>query len=195
MAHPESISSFYSRLLRGLEIAVTAAGPEELLGIRQGFVRYFRQGLRRDLPVAVVPHGEETGRLGLAATDDETLAELRRRALDLAGELGDAYGFHAATAGGLHTVTVDGIDACFVRCWTVIVTPVGEGWGGSGSLQIPDRMLTNAGVRGQAVGGVGTRRRGGLVSSLTARLETRQSAVALATFHALSSLFYGRLEG
>ena len=131
---------------------------------------------------------------GLAASDDETLALLRRRARDLATEVGDAYAFHVATGGGLHTVRVEEANGCFVRCWTVVSSAAGEAWGGSGSVQIPERMLDGAAGRGRNVGGVGTRRRGGLVSSLTARLESRQSAVALATFHALSSLFYGRLE-
>ena len=40
----------------------------------------------------------------------------------------------------------------------------------------------------------GTRRSGGMVSSLTGAVETRRSATALATFHAVSTLMYGRLE-
>ena len=188
----QSPSAFWSRILRGLEVAVAATGSEELLGVREGFLRYFHQGSRRDLPIAVVPHGEEDERQGLAGSDDETLAVLRRRVLMLEGELAEAYSFYVATGGGLHTVTVEEKEACFVRCWTVISSPIGEAWGGSGSLQIPRRMLSSSGSHG--VAGIGTRRRGGLMSSLTARLENRRRAVSLATFHALSSLFYGRLE-
>ena len=189
-----STADLWSRFQGGLEVAAAAAGPEELFGVRQGFVRYFHQGLRRELPIAVVPHAEEDERSGLSSSDGETLERIRQRALGLERELGDAYSFYVATAGGLHTVTAGGRDACFVRCWTVVCGPPGEAWGASGSLQIPDLMLAGAGDPAQDLGGVGTRRRGGLVSSLTARLEDRRSAVALATFHALATLFYGRLE-
>lgn len=194
MSSASSNTDLWSRLQGGLEVAAVAAGPEELFGVRQGFVRYFHHGLRRALPIAVVPHRGESRRTGLSASDGETLESIRRRARDLERELGDAYTFYVATAGGLHTVTAGGRDACFVRCWTVVCGPFGEAWGGSGSLQIPDLMLAGAGHPARDLGGVGTRRRGGLVSSLTARLEDRRSAVALATFHALSTLFYGRLE-
>ena len=194
MPSASSTADFFARLQGGLEVAAVAAGPEELFGVRQGFVRYFHQGLRRALPVAVVPHGGEEGRAGLSASDDETLERIRRRAHGLEHELGDAYSFYVATAGGLHSVSAGGRDACFVRCWTVVCGPLGEAWGASGSLQIPELMLSGSGEGGRNLGGVGTRRRGGLVSSLTARLEDRRSAVALATFHALSTLFYGRLE-
>ena len=187
-------SAFWSRILRGLEVAVGAAGSEELVGVRQGFRRYFHQGARRSMPIAVVPQGEEEDKLGLPASDAETVGVLRRQVRELEDELGEAYSFYVATGGGLHTVALDDdSQASFVRCWTVISCPIGEAWGGSGSLQIPTRMLSPEG--GQDLAGVGTRRRGGLVSSLTARLENRRKASSLATFHALSSLFYGRLEG
>lgn len=194
MSSAPTTAEFWSRLQGGLEVAAVAAGPEELFGVRQGYVRYFHHGLRQALPIAVVPHGGEKGRTGLAASDDETLERIRGRARALQDELGDAYAFYLATAGGLHSARAGGIDACFVRCWTVICSPLGEAWGASGSLQIPELMLGGSADRDRALVGVGTRRRGGLVSSLTARLEDRRSAVALATFHALATLFYGRLE-
>lgn len=194
MSSVSSTIDLWPRLQGGLEVAAAAAGPEELFGVRQGFVRYFHHGLRREVPIAVVPHGGEDQRSGLPASDGETLERIRQRAHDLKRELGDAYLFYVATAGGLHTVTAKGQDACFVRCWTVVCGPPGEAWGASGSLQIPDLMLAGTHDPARELGSVGTRRRGGLVSSLTARLEDRRSAVALATFHALATLFYGRLE-
>ena len=194
MCAASSTASFWSRIQGGLEVAAVAAGAEELLGVRQGFVRYFHHGLRRALPIAVVPHGGEEGRGGLSASDSQTLERLRDRAAALEGELGDAYSFYVATAGGLHSVRAGDRDGCFVRCWTVVRSPLGEAWGASGSVQIPEAMISGAADRAGKLGGVGTRRRGGLVSSLTARLEDRRSAFSLATFHALSTLFYGRLE-
>ena len=40
----------------------------------------------------------------------------------------------------------------------------------------------------------GTRRSGGMISSLSGGLESRRTAVTEATMHALSTLFYGKLE-
>lgn len=193
MPSASSTPEFWTRLRGGVEVAAVAAGPEELFGIRQGFVRYFHHGLRRALPIAVVPHGREQERRGMPASDDETLERIRGRARQLEEELGDAYSFYVAAAGGLHSASAGGRDACFVRCWAVVCSPIGEAWGASGSLQIPELML-GGGERGRLPVGLGTRRRGGLVSSLTARLEDRRSAVAQATLHALATLFYGRLE-
>ena len=41
----------------------------------------------------------------------------------------------------------------------------------------------------------GTRKRGGMISSLTGHLETRRHAIAASTLHAISTLFYGLIDG
>jgi hypothetical protein len=71
---------------------------------------------------------------------------------------------------------------------------MGEAWGASGSVQLPDRLV--AGLDGAQIPFAvpGTRRAGGMISSLTGGLENRRRATAQSTFHALSTLFYGVLE-
>ena len=109
-------------------------------------------------------------------------------------ELGDAYHFYVASEGGLHSVEVDGKTHYFVRTWTVIRAPVGEAWGGSGSIQLPFGIIDGEGADGAPLTMPGRRRDGGMIASLTGGMETRRSAVATATLHALSTLFYGMLE-
>jgi non-canonical (house-cleaning) NTP pyrophosphatase len=188
------LREFWSRFQSGVEVAVDSAGSDRLLGVRDGFRRYFHDGLEPPVPVAVVPHPEEEGFLGLAVSDEETLGRARRRARRLQERLGTTYHFYVSTEGGLHSIELAGETRYFVRNWTVIVGAAGEGWGGSGSVQLPERLV--AGLTSSEIGLAvpGTRRSGGMIHSLTGGLETRRSAVGLATFHALSTLFYGILE-
>jgi non-canonical (house-cleaning) NTP pyrophosphatase len=142
-----------------------------------------------------VPHPEANDRhSGLAYSDEETLTLARSRASALHASLGDTYHFYAGAEGGLHSLEIDGSAHYFVRSWAVIVGVAGEAWGASGSIEIPGRLIE--GLEGSQIpfSVPGTRRSGGMISSLTGRLETRRSATAEATFHALSTLFYGILE-
>jgi non-canonical (house-cleaning) NTP pyrophosphatase len=193
-ASADNLREFWSRFQSGVEVAVDTAGSDRLLGVRDGFLRYFHDGLERPVPVAVVPHPEEEGFLGLAVSDEEAIGRARRRARRLQERLGTTYHFYVSTEGGLHSVEAGGETRYFVRNWTVIAGAAGEAWGGSGSVQLPERLV--AGLTSQEIGLAvpGTRRSGGMISSLTGGLETRRSAVALATFHALATLFYGILE-
>lgn len=188
------LRDFWGRFQTGVEVAVDTAGSDRLLGVRDGFLRYFHDGLERPVPVAVVPHPEEEGFFGLAVSDEEAIGRARRRAAKIQERLGATYHFYVSSEGGLHSLDVDGESRYFVRNWTVVRGTAGEAWGGSGSVQLPERLV--AGLTSQEIGLAvpGTRRSGGMISSLTGGLETRRSAVALATFHALSTLFYGILE-
>ena len=123
------------------------------------------------------------------------IARARQRADALRQRLSDQYDFYVATVGGLEAVSVEGDERYFVRCWTVILGAIGEAWGGSGSQQIPSRLWES--LDGSTLPFVvpGTRRRGGMLSSLTGRLESRRSAVVMSATHALSTLFYGVLKG
>ncbi len=189
------LRDFWQRLQTGVAVAVAAGAPEKLLGVRDGFLRYFREGLDRHASVAVVAQEDPEAARGLPVSDEEAMALAWRRVQRLSDRLGDAYHFYVASEGGLDAVELDGTLHYFVRNWTVVRAPMGEAWGGSGSVQLPTRLV--AGVAGSDVPFAvpGTRRAGGMISSLTGGLENRRRATALSTVNALSSLFYGILEG
>jgi uncharacterized protein DUF84 len=191
---PPHLRDFWARFQSGIEVAVDTGSPDRLLGVRDGFLRYFHDGLDRPAPVAVVPQPGTESYLGLAGSDEEAIGRARARAERLQQRLGETYHFYAASEPGLDTLESDGRLHHFLRTWTVLRGVAGEAWGGSGSIELPERLV--AGLDSEQMGFAipGTRRSGGLTSSLTGGLETRRSAVALSTFHALSSLFYGILE-
>ncbi len=188
------LKAFWTRFQTGIEVAVASTLSDKLLGVREGFLRYFHDGVRRPVPIVVVQHQERGDRSGLSMSDEETIELARARARELHEELGDTYHFYVGSEGGLHCLEIDGAVHYFVRNWTVVLGVTGEAWGASGSVEIPGRLI--AGLEGQQIPFAipGTRRGGGMISSLTGRMETRRTAVATATFHALSSLFYGVLE-
>lgn len=168
-----------------------------LLGVRDGLLRFFHDGLDRAVPVAVVPQdepgGEPASRLPLS--DAEMIEAARERAAALRERLLGTYPFYLAACGGLHRVAYGGRDHLFVRSWVALLGPVGEAVGGSGSVELPERFVGEIPAGAPPVLPVpGTRRRGGLLASLTGGLETRRTAVSLATLHALSSFFAGLLE-
>jgi non-canonical (house-cleaning) NTP pyrophosphatase len=191
----QDLRAFWSRFQTGVEVAVASTSSDKLLGIRDGFHRYFHDALDRRISVVVVPHAETEDLGGLSFTDAGTVAMARSRARSLIDSLGEAYHFYVGSEGGLHSLEFDGETHYFVRNWTAVVGAIGEAWGASGSIEVPGRYISGAEGREAPIAIPGTRRRGGMISSLTAGLETRRSAVSEATFHALSSLFYGVLEG
>ncbi len=195
-APPADPNVFWNRLARGIDVAVAGGATEVLLGVREGFLRYFHDALGRRVAVGVVPQPDREDRAGLPLSDTETLEATRARAALLRDHLGGEYDFYVASSGGLHSVAIGDDERFFIRCWTVVLGRQGEAWGGSGSQQLPEE-LTQPGGEGRSARPLvvpGTRRRGGMLSSLTGRLENRRSAVALSTVHALSTLFYGMLE-
>ena len=169
--------------------------PDTLLGVRDGFLRYFKEGLERQVSVAVVPQPCEESPLGLAVSDEEIIRRTRKKVLALEEALGSTYHFYVATDGGLNAVEIDGKLRYFVRNWTVVRSRLGEAWGTSGAIQLPDRIVRELDSDQVPFAVPGTRKSGGMISSLTGGLETRRHAVALSTLHALSTLFYGMFDG
>jgi non-canonical (house-cleaning) NTP pyrophosphatase len=188
------LKNFWQRLQTGVEVAVAGPSPDKLLGVRDGFLRYFHDGLERAVSVAVVPQTVEEAPFGLPVSDEEVLTLARGRAQALETALGDIYHFYVATEGGLHSLDLDGKHHYFVRNWTVVRGPLGEAWGSSGSIQVPERILAGLDSEQIPLAVPGTRKSGGMISSLTGGLETRRKAIAVSTLHAISTLFYGVLE-
>ena len=190
----KDLRAFWRRFQGGIEIAVASSAADKLLGIRDGFVRYFHDGLGRPIPIAVVPQQSGEEPLGLPLSDEETIEMARQKAAALRSELGQSYHFYAAAEGGLHSLEMAGKAHYFVRAWTVILGLAGEAWGASGSVEIPARLIEGLDAQQIPFAIPGTRRKGGMTASLTGGLESRRNAVASATFHAVSSVLYGIIE-
>jgi non-canonical (house-cleaning) NTP pyrophosphatase len=188
------LKSFWQRLQTGVEVAVAGQASDKLLGARDGFLRFFHDGLDRTVSVVVVPQPVEEEPVGLLVTDEEVVREARRKAVEMEERLGGAYHFYIASEGGIEALDVDNQPRYFVRNWTVVRSPLGESWGSSGAIQLPDRLVAGLDSAQIPFAVPGTRRAGGITSSLTGGLETRRKNIALSTFHALSTLFYGVLE-
>jgi len=173
---------------------VGSSQPHKLLGVRDAFLRYFRDGLNRPVSIALVPHGEVEIADAMPLSDEEAIETARGEAGALDEKLGETYHFYVANEGGLHSLEVDGQVHHFVRSWTVLRCVLGEAWGASGSVQIPGRLVSGLDDTELALAVPGTRRSGGMIASLTGGMESRRSAVSTATLHALSTLFYGLIE-
>lgn len=184
---------FWQRLQRGVEVAVAGSTPDRHLGVRDGFVRFFRKRLDRPISIAVVSQEGTEDPVGLPVSDREVMDIVDERARSLERQLRGQYHFFVASEGGLHTVEHGDTALYFVRNWTLVESPIGRAWGASGSVQLPGSLVS--GLAHDQVPFVfpGTRRSGGMISSLTGGLETRRRAVETATLHALSTLFYGIL--
>jgi non-canonical (house-cleaning) NTP pyrophosphatase len=188
------LTQFWSRFPTGVEVAVAGAHPDKLLGVRDGFRRYLYEGLDRSLPVAVVPQADADDPSALELSDEATVEMARGKAKRLEERLGSSYHFYAAAEGGLHVVEAGGRAHYFVHCWVAIAGVLGEAWGASGSLEIPGRLLEGLDEGQLSFAVPGTRRSGGMINSLSGGLESRRTAVTEATVHAVSTLFYGKLE-
>ena len=173
---------------------MAGTASENLLGVRDAILRYFHDGLDRTVSVAVVPQTVSDTPIGLPFTDEETLKLARQRVAELADKLGTTYHFYIASESGIHVIDVDGKPRYFIRYWTVIRGTLGEAWGSSGSVQIPERIVAGLDQTQIPFAVPGTRRSGGIISSLTGGLESRRKAITTSTLHAMSSLFYGVLE-
>jgi|CXWL01.1.fsa_nt_gi non-canonical (house-cleaning) NTP pyrophosphatase len=189
------ITDFWQRLQRGVEVAVSGSNPDKLLGVRDGFLRYFKERLDRPVSIAVVSQSEAAPAEGLPVTDEQMIQLARSGARDLQSRLAEHYHFFVASEGGLDELRVGEDSSFVVRNWTVVLSPIGEAWGSSGSVQIPQRLITGLDRHQLPYAVPGTRRGGGMIASLTGGLESRRKAVELATVHALSTLFFGLLGG
>ena len=188
------IKNFWQKLQSGVEIAVAGTNSETLLGIRDAFLRFFHDGLDKTVSVAVVAQAVEPPPIGLPVSDEETLALARSYVDGMEARLGDAYHFYMAAEGGIHSLEVGGRTCYFIRNWAVVRSPLGEAWGSSGSVQLPDRLIAGLDSAQIPFAIPGTRRGGGMIRSLTGGLESRRKAVSTSTLHAISTLFYGVLE-
>jgi non-canonical (house-cleaning) NTP pyrophosphatase len=188
------LKNFWQRLQTGVEVAVAGTASENLLGVRDAVLRYFHDGLDRTVSVAVVPQAVSEAPIGLPFTDEDILRLARQRVEELEAKLGGTYHFYIASESGIHALDVDGGPRYFIRYWTVIRGTLGEAWGSSGSVQLPDRIVAGLDQAQIPFAVPGTRRSGGIISSLTGGLESRRKAITTSTLHALSSLFYGILE-
>jgi non-canonical (house-cleaning) NTP pyrophosphatase len=187
------IGDFWQRLQRGVEVAVAGSTPDRHLGVRDGFRRFFRERFDRPISIAVVPQEGLEEPTGLAIADAEVMAVVAGRAENLEERLRGQYHFFVSSEGGLHTVERRDQALHFVRNWTLVASPIGHAWGSSGSVQLPGYLVSGIGRDDLPFAVPGTRRSGGMISSLTGGLETRRRAVETATVHALSTLFYGML--
>lgn len=197
----ETLTDFWQRFPTGIEVAVASRLPDKLFGVRDGFNRYFR-GRSGGVAVSVSARGDDGG-LPLILEDRAILDLARRQARDIADGDGADATFAVGVEAGFTTVESTateksapenaGARRFFLRTWSVVIGLDDESWGSSGSVQIPSRLI--GGLADEDVPFAmpigSTRRHGGMVSALTAGLENRRSATALATFNALASLFYG----
>lgn len=188
------LKNFWQKLQSGIEVAVAGNNPESLLGVRDGFLRFFHDGLDKTVSVVVVPQNVEPPPIGLPVSDEEVIVLARRYLDEMQARLGDTYQFYLASEGGIHPVDVAGQTHYVVRNWTVVRSPLGEALGSSGSVQLPDRLIAGLDSAQIPFAIPGTRKGGGMIRSLTGGLETRRRTVATSTLNAISSLFYGVLE-
>ncbi|HVS14465.1 MAG TPA: DUF84 family protein [Thermoanaerobaculia bacterium] len=194
---PSSLGGLLSAGRFGIDVAVDSGDPEKLLGIRDGMVRFFEEGLHRPLPVRVASVGSGGDGAAIALSDEEMIerAAARARALRLSAA-GDAA-FAASSETGIHSVQAGGQDLHFVRSWVVVCAADRDGSeavGGSGSLQLPARLIEGLEVGDLPFAVPGRRRRGGMTSSITGGIETRRRALALATLNAVATLCFGVVE-
>jgi non-canonical (house-cleaning) NTP pyrophosphatase len=186
----QNLEDFWQRFEGGIQVAVGDDLPDKLLGVREGFLRYF-DGLERATPMIFKPFRQQhQARAALPLNDEEILQLACQRSRQLECEEAPDCGFFVASEAGLTTVCSGKETRHFVRTWTVVAALGNEAWGSSGSVQLPEG-LKDAEV---SFAIPGRRRSGGMVSSLTSGGEHRRSATALATFHAVSTLMYGLIE-
>lgn len=185
---------FWRRLQTGFDVAVASSSSDLLLGVRDGFRRYFVDGLGSKVPIGLSSQPVEMPASGLPMSDRESVALGRAQARNLESRLKGRYQFYVSVQGGVEALEVDGQCRFFVRSWTVVLSPLGEAWGSSGSVELPPDAVVNVSSTSPPRRTIGTRRQGGITSALTAGLETRREATALSSFHALSGLCYGILQ-
>lgn len=188
------LKEFWRRLKTGVEVTVAGHTADKLLGVRDGFLRFFQERHLKEVTVVVVPQTVSETALGILTSDEQVLQVSQRHVREMEAKVGSDYHFFVATEGCAHSLEVGGETRYFVRNWTVIRCALGEAWGSSGSIQLPMDLVSRR--EGEAaISFPGTRKRGGILSSLTGGLETRRSSVHQSTVHALSTLFYGMLDG
>lgn len=188
------LREFLGEFQRGIEVCVADSGADTLFGVRDAFRRFFRNDSGEVAPVAVVPHEIPTPLTGLPLSDVEAITRARRAVEQIEASLAGVYHFYLASEACYHSLDLGLETPFFVRSWTVLRGVAGETLGSSGSLQLPPHLVDGLGVEQLPHSIPGTRRSGGIVASLTGGLESRRSAVEVATLHALSTQFFGILD-
>ncbi len=179
-----------------MEVAVGSTRSEILLGVREGFIRYFHGALDRPVPVAVVPQEVADVPRGLASSDSEIIERCRERVRELEGRLGDAYQFYVAVEEGIETLDLGDSVRHYVRSWAVIQGLGSLSCGGSGSFEVPRQLFDESVARADSRRKLsGLRRHAGLVATLSGGLESRRSAAATAVFNAVAGLFFELYSG
>jgi non-canonical (house-cleaning) NTP pyrophosphatase len=189
----QNLREFLGEFQRGIEVCALAEGADSLLGVRDAFLRFFRDDLGRPVPVAVVPRETGEGRRPLALSDETALARARASAAELEHRVPGVYHFYIAVEGCIHFLDVDGSRRYFTRSWAAVRGVSGESFGSSGSVEIPPQLVNGLSPEEVAAAVPSTKR--GMVASLTGGLETRRIAVAESTLHALATQFHGIWEG
>jgi len=188
------LRDFLGEFQRGIEVCVADSGADTLFGVRDAFRRFFRSDSGEVAPVAVVPQEVATSFTGLPLSDNEAISRARRSVEVLEGRLAGVYHFYLASEACFHSLELGSEVRFFVRNWAVLRGVAGESLGASGSLQLPTSLVNGLGVEQLPHSIPGTRRSGGILASLTGGLESRRTAVAQATLHALSTQFFGILD-
>lgn len=192
---PQDLRDFWHRFQSGVDIGVAGNLPDKLLGVRDGFLRYFQHRYPHGGPIRVRPHPWNEADTPLPLADLEILELARRRAHELRrtceSEGGAEPAFYVGSETGLLTIRLDDETRHLVRTWTIVLGLGEEAWGSSGSLQLPARLIGGLDEDRIPYAIPGTRRSGGMASSLTGGLESRRTGTSLSTFHALSTLTYG----
>lgn len=178
---------FWSHISTGVRVTVAGSGPDKLLGVRDGFRRVLEEGLRLPAEIRIQGREADDGRDPLPVDDDAILRLARSRARELEPE---EDVFRVGCEAGLLVMRAEGDERWMVRTWTVVLGVGGEAWGSSGSVQLPATLIEGVEASDLPFHVPGARRRGGMVASMTAGLETRRDAVRAATVLALSSLLY-----
>ncbi len=191
----KDLTDFWRQFQSGVDIAVASSVADKLLGVRDGFLRYFADGLGKTVPVSVKARPQDEGSTALPMTDAEILQLAHGRAIAEQAQLGGSFDFYVGSEAGLLSFEAAGQRRHFVRCWTVVLGLGDQAWGSSGSLQLPELLIHGLGPDDFPCVVPGTRRSGGMVSSLTGGLENRRSTTELSTLSALATLMWGLGEG
>ena len=172
---------------------MASSNPQKLLGVRDGFRSFCRHRMPQPTSVVVIP--QDGGPVGpsLPLSDEETASLVLRQSSGLQGQLSPSYLFFVAAEGGLDSVETPDRHLFFARYWAAVTCDLGDAVGSSSGLQLPHRMIEGLDGSEIPLAVPGGRRKGGMLGSLTAGVTTQRSAVADATFNALSTLFYGLL--
>lgn len=137
----------------------------------------------------------------------ETMAGAKARveALErLARERNEAWGYLVGLEGGLDVIEENGARRVFLHNWAYVADRSGQGsWGQSGSILLPEALVTEVVDRGIELGEVidefagshGIRDAQGAWGVLSRNLITRQDAFRIAVINAFAPFYNGAIYG